>query len=197
MEIDDACLDNPVALVHLEDGLILEGGDLEQLSSTVAMTAPNIAAKKARKHSNKGRSEKNKYAAANSIPCLLQGKVGKRIWKEGPVWASEGPQPDVSDSGFVRLERGHSLFVLQSHLCTSFAQHLHCASGIQYNIQLALAHESAGVLLNAQGIIVGGVQAISVVAKHWVVGQTSRSTMYPGEPNTVTKNFVWSIKLQP
>ena len=56
MEINDACFDNAVALVHLEDSLILEGGDLEQLSSTVVMTAPDITAKKARKHSNKRRS---------------------------------------------------------------------------------------------------------------------------------------------
>jgi len=69
--------------VHLEDSLISERGDLEQLSSAVAMTAPNTTAKKARKHSNKGRSGKKKCAAANSIPCLLQGKVGKEIWKEG------------------------------------------------------------------------------------------------------------------
>jgi len=59
MEIDDACLDNPVDIVHLDDSPMLERGDMQQLSCTVLMTASDTPAKKARKRSNKEWSETN------------------------------------------------------------------------------------------------------------------------------------------
>ena len=97
--------------------------------------------------------------------------VGKGIWKEGVEFRQvSAPSLTLAIQELSDWNKG-TLYSFAVHITNpTFAQAspsiyiVH--QGTRYNIQPTLAHKASGVLLNAQGIIVGEEQPMSIAAKH-------------------------------